>query len=183
MDAFESLVAEILQSKGYWTMTSFKVELTKEEKIEIGRPNTPRWEIDILAYSGKTNELLVVECKSFLDSGGVQFSSFKGEHYAEKYKLFNDDKLREVIFRRLTSQLLENGHLGIKPNIRLCLVAGNIYHKEKDKTKLIELFKQKGWELFDDEWLREGLNSFSNTSYTNNISTIVSKLLIRNKEE
>jgi len=38
---------------------------------EIGRPSSPRWELDIVAYSGRDNLLLVVECKSRLDSQGV----------------------------------------------------------------------------------------------------------------
>jgi hypothetical protein len=37
MDAFEQLVSEILWMEGYWARTSVKVELTKEEKREIGR--------------------------------------------------------------------------------------------------------------------------------------------------
>ena len=35
MDAFETVIASILQRQGYWTLTSVKVELTKAEK----RPN------------------------------------------------------------------------------------------------------------------------------------------------
>ena len=31
MDAFENLVAEIFWKGGYWTQTSFKVDLSKEE--------------------------------------------------------------------------------------------------------------------------------------------------------
>src|SRR4051794_22034801 len=31
---------------------------------EIGRPSSPRWELDIVAYSGRDNLLLVLECKS-----------------------------------------------------------------------------------------------------------------------
>src|SRR5215218_2466380 len=38
---------------------------------EIGRPSSPRWELDIVAYSGRDNLLLVLECKSRLDSQGV----------------------------------------------------------------------------------------------------------------
>jgi hypothetical protein len=37
MDAFEQLVSEILWMQRYWVRTSVKVELTKEEKREIGR--------------------------------------------------------------------------------------------------------------------------------------------------
>ena len=78
MDAFESVIAGILQRQGFWTLTSFKVELTKAEKRTIGRPSSPRWELDVVAYRGRDNELRIVECKSFLDSIGVQCSAFDG---------------------------------------------------------------------------------------------------------
>ena len=64
MDAFEQLVSEILWMVGYWARTSVKVDLTKEKKVLIGRPSSPRWELDIVAYSGRDNTLRVVECKS-----------------------------------------------------------------------------------------------------------------------
>ena len=47
--------------------------MTKAQKREVGRPSTPRWEIDLVAYKAAKNELLAVECKSFLDSTGVIF--------------------------------------------------------------------------------------------------------------
>jgi hypothetical protein len=50
----------LLRRDGYWTATSVKVELTKEEKRKINRPSSPRWEIDVVAYKGSTNELLAV---------------------------------------------------------------------------------------------------------------------------
>ena len=111
MDAFESVVAVLLERKGYWTRTSIKVELTKDEKRLIGRPSSPRWEIDVIAYKGSTNSLLVVECKSYLNSAGVRFSSFDGssEREANRYKLFNEEELRKVFFNRLSMQLVESG--------------------------------------------------------------------------
>ena len=39
MDAFESVVGEILHRDGYWIQPSVKVGLTKEEKRQIGRPS------------------------------------------------------------------------------------------------------------------------------------------------
>lgn len=76
MDAFEQVVAEILWLQGHWVRTSVKVELSKEEKKRIQRPSSPRWELDIVAYSGRSNLLSVVECKSYLDSSGVHFKGF-----------------------------------------------------------------------------------------------------------
>jgi hypothetical protein len=66
MDAFENLIAMLLRRDGYWTTTSVKVELTKDEKKSINRPSNPRWEIDVVAYKGATNQILAVECKSYL---------------------------------------------------------------------------------------------------------------------
>ncbi len=65
MDAFEQVVSEILWIDGFWVRTSVKVDLTKEEKVRIGRPSSPRWELDIVGYSGRDNTLHVVECKSY----------------------------------------------------------------------------------------------------------------------
>jgi hypothetical protein len=55
MDAFEQVVSEILWMDGHWVRTSVKVDLAKEEKVLIGRPSSPRWELDIVGYSGRDN--------------------------------------------------------------------------------------------------------------------------------
>jgi hypothetical protein len=97
------LVSEILWMDGYWVRTSVKVELTKDEKIQIGRPSSPRWELDVVAYSGRENLLKIVECKSHLDSRGVALRAFDGsdDKSAERFKLFADEQLRTVVFERL----------------------------------------------------------------------------------
>jgi hypothetical protein len=102
----EQLGSEILWMEGLWVRTSVKVEITKEEKRLIGRPSSPRWEIDIVAYSGRDNLLYAVECKSYLDSRGVRLCGFDGTDpaTAERYKLFCDDPLREAVFSRLKTQ-------------------------------------------------------------------------------
>ena len=73
MNSFEEVVGDILSGKGFWVRHNFKVDLSKEEKRQIGKPSSPRWELDIVAYKGATNEIFVVECKSYLDSPGVRF--------------------------------------------------------------------------------------------------------------
>jgi hypothetical protein len=83
----------LLRHDGYWTTPSFNVDLTKEEKRRIGSASSPRWELDVVAYKGSTNEVLAIECKSFLDSTGVILR--KGMFEPEtRYKLFTDDALR-----------------------------------------------------------------------------------------
>jgi hypothetical protein len=182
VDAFESVVAALLERKGYWTRTSVKVDLTKEEKRQIGRPTSPRWEIDVIAYKGSTNSLLAVECKSYLNSPGVRFSSFNGssETEANRYKLFNDERLRKVVFNRLSIQLVESGFCAAPPEITLCLVAGNIY---QDAKPIQDHFKKNGWELWDADWLRNELDILSKSGYDNTVVAIVSKLLTQNRSK
>lgn len=180
MDAFESVVGETLWREGYWVQSSLKVELTKEEKIAIGRPSTPRWELDLVGYSGQRNELLVVECKSYLDSFGVQYRSFNGgdEKLAKRFKLFNDPTLRKVVLNRLRHQPAEAGLVSNDPAIKLALVCGKIV-RHKDRQQLREHFEKNDWLLWDEEWLKQKLQAMSTGSYGNSPVAVVAKLLLR----
>jgi hypothetical protein len=181
MDAFEQIVAELLMAQGYWVRTSFKVELTKEEKIEIGRPTSPRWELDLVAYKGAADELLVVECKSYLDSRGVTLASLSlnnPSNTKSRYKLFAEPNLRDVVFSRLVKQLSVKGGCSGTAKVKLALACGKIA-TEKDREGLKNEFKKRGWSLFDSEWLKQGLGNVSAESYDNRVSSVVSKILIR----
>ena len=178
MDAFEQLVAEILWMEGHWVRTSVKVELTKEEKRRIGRPSSPRWELDIVAYNGRDNLLRVVECKSYLNSLGVQAKGFDAESdNASRYKLFNDAPLREVVFERLRLQFCEAGFCPPNPAVKLCLACGKI--DERSREAINRTFVEKGWDLWDESWLRERLGRMAASGYENQVSAVVSKLLLR----
>ena len=111
MDSFESIVAYVLERQGYWVRTSVKVELTKAEKVKIGRRTCPRWELDVVGYMGGKNKLLVLECKSFLNSSGVCVETFMGNCPKDenRYKLFFDQNLRNTVLSRLETQLTESG--------------------------------------------------------------------------
>lgn len=184
MDAFEQLVSEILWMEGYWVRTSVKVELTKEEKRQIGRPSSPRWELDIVGYSGRDNQLLAVECKSYLDSRGVALRAFDGtdDKFAERFKLFTDDQLRIVVFNRLGLQFAESGACPPNPKVKLCLACGRIA-TDADRAGLHKHFAENGWELWDEPWLRERLKQMSDRGYENQVSAVVAKLLLRGKVE
>jgi len=177
MDAFESLIAMLLRREGYWIHPSFKVELTKEEKRQIGKHSSPRWEIDLIAYNAFTNEVLAVECKSFLDSAGVIFRDGQFEP-PKTYKLFVDDVLREVVTNRLARQLEELKACRPNPTVKLCLAAGNIA-KKSDVKGLKEHFSAKNWLLFDREWIREQILKTALASYENDVVFVVTKLLLR----
>jgi hypothetical protein len=185
MDAFEQLVSEILWAKGFWIRTSVKVKLTADDKLQIGRPSAPRWEIDVVAYSGRDNLLHAIECKSYIDSGGVSAKFFRGAHpkglfdLKGRFKLFNDDTLREVVFARLREQVVSSGACMSEPKVKLCLAAGHIASK-RDRDCLRAHFAKNEWELWDEEWLTEGLKLIAAESYENQVSSVVAKLFIRN---
>lgn len=183
MDSFEQVVAEILWMQGYWVRTSVKVNLTTEEKRRIGRHSSPRWELDIVAYSAARNILRVVECKSYMDSTGVRASGFEGgqKDHQSRYKLFNDLTLREVIFDRLKTQLSECGACRQNAQVKLCLAAGKV--READRAWLHEHFKAQKWDLWDEPWLREQLKTMSQQGYENQVSAVVAKLLLRGQSK
>jgi hypothetical protein len=182
MESFETLVGSLLEKDGYWVRTSVKVELTREEKKIIGRPSSPRWELDLVAYKVKSNELLVVECKSYLDSPGVRLRGLDGsdQNDARRYKLFNDKILRKTVFTRLVRQLASSGSCKPSPSINLCFAAGKVA-TEADREGIKALFGRSGWRLFDDSWLKERLLSASKSGYENEVVSVVAKLLLREK--
>lgn len=182
MDSFEQVVATVLDREGYWVRTSVKVSLSAEEKREIGRPSAPRWELDIVAYSGQRNELLVVECKSYLDSYGVRATSFDGPKVEEekRYKLFNDAVLRRVVLQKLERQLVSQGFCPEGTTATLCLAAGNIYG---DPAPLRAIFAKNGWRLFQPSWVIDGLRKLADESYENSVASVVAKMLLRDASE
>jgi len=178
MDAFESIIATILDRDGFWVRTSFKVALTKAEKREINRPSSPRWELDVVAYRPADNLLWVVECKSFLDSRGVAFKGLDPETGgSSRYKLFNEPKTREVVFRRMVQQLTDAGSICANPDIHLCLAAGKIVASDSDR--LHSLFETNGWLLFDREWITDRLLKLAADGYDNAVASVTAKLLFR----
>jgi len=176
MDAFESIIATILDRDGFWVRTSYKVDLSKAEKHEINRPSSPRWELDVVAYRPTDNLLWVVECKSFFDSRGVAFKGLDPETGgSSRYKLFNEPETRRVVFRRMVQQLTDTGSICPDPDVRLCLAAGKIVASDTDR--LHSLFDTNGWLLFDREWITDRLLALANDGYDNSIASVMAKLL------
>lgn len=177
MDAFEKLMATLLRRERCWVRESLKVDLTKEDKRKIGRPSSPRWEIDLVGYKGDSNEILAVECKSFLDSRGVLFRNGRFEP-ANRYKLFSESDLREVVVDRLRQQLVESGACAPNARVRLALAAGKIT-SGTDRRGLERQFSINGWELFDDRAIRAMLTRSAEAGYENDPVLVATKILIR----
>ena len=177
MDAFRSLIVMLLERRGFWVRSGFKVNLTKLDKLSICHPTCPRWEIDIVAYKGAANELWLVECKSQLDSWGVKFSSFTKEG-PNGYRFFTDANLRRVVTNRVVAQLEETGSCQSTPTTTLCLATGKI-RNEADRHSVREYFKRSGWVLWDDEWISSALCDFSKGSYEDDVARLVATFLLR----
>ena len=176
MNAFESIVAGILEAQGFWVRTNFKVDLTKEQKAQIGRPTTPRWDLDVVAYQPGSNLLRIVECKSYLDSAGVSFRGFDPETGGtDRYKLFNDENLRNVIIGALVSQLDTYQLLRGRPTVELCLAAGNI--RQSSVAKLESHFTKQGWGLYDADWILSGIQRVADSGYEDSTLSIMAKLI------
>jgi hypothetical protein len=180
MDAFESVIATILEHRGYWVRSSYKIDLSKAEKAHLGKPSLPRPELDLVAYKGQGNVIRVVECKSYLDSAGVSISAFNGtnEKSAERFKLLLRDEWRELMERRLIEQMCEAGLTERRPSVLWCLAAGKV-KSAADEVALSEWFAHRGWEFWGPGWVAEGVRALACGSYENDVATIVSKLIVR----
>ncbi len=179
MNAFEKLVAELLWLDGYWVQTGIRVNLTKEEKVEIGRPSAPSWPIGIVAYRGVTNELLAIVTKSFFDSTGVTISEFEAPAGTPNdiYKLFREHDLRRVILRALRQQMIAAGLCPAGDPAQLGLVVGKI--KKGDEQALEGKFEREGWFLRASPWLRSGLKRLSENSFRDHQAAVAAKILLR----
>lgn len=177
MDAFENLAADILANQGYWVRTGVKVGLTRDDKIAIERKSSPRWEIDLVAYHVGRNELLLLECKSYLDSGGVHFADLLPDAKLKgRYKLFHDEKLRVTVTARLLTDFVENGRCPADVTVGFGLIYG--YATAHNERLLQAHFEAKHWRLYGPTWLDRGLKDLATGGYENSTAAVVAKLLI-----
>lgn len=179
MDHFETIVCDLLEAAGYWVRRSFKVEMTKEEKRRVGRHSMPRPEIGILAYKRETEELLVLEAKSFLDSPGVSLDQLSEAHDKPegRCKLFTCEKYRQVVFQRLRLELLRHGVISDKTKLRLGLAAGKVHRHESAQVR--EFMDSRGWYFLSPQDIQDQVMRFSEMGYENNPAVITAKILLR----
>jgi len=181
MDAFESLMATLLEREGYWVRNSFKVELTKGEKRAIERPSSPRWELDLVAYNARDNVILAVECKSYFDSPGMNMKHFGSQKtvFTNRMKLFNGKKLKRIVLARMKKQMLKEGLCNESSEVQLCLATGKM-SSDIEREKVNELFIKRGWKLYDDVWIAEKVKAFASLGYENDVAAVVAKIILRN---
>lgn len=177
MDAFEDPVARLLRREGFWTRQSYRINLTKADKVAIGKPSLPRPELDILAYKPVQNLVAWVECKSYLDSSGVHSSAFDGRNpaFAQRFKTFTDDNYREIATRVLVDQLVDSELVRPDPAVQYWLIAGNV--AKGSQTAVSEHFAQREWVLRGRDWITAELQKLMDEPYEDDVVTMAAKLL------
>lgn len=179
MDAFEEIAFKLLLEDNYWVRHSVKVNLTKEEKVNIHKPTTPRPEIDLVAYRPKENELLLIEVKSYLDSNGVRMDELLKEYAIQKgkYKLLTSANYREIISTRLKKDWMKSGLIDRNTRITYGLIAGKVFMNKEDKMQ--QYFNERNWFFWGPSEVRSRLEKLMNNRYENNQATVMSKILMR----
>lgn len=180
MDYFEATIRRLLEEEGYWTKQSFKVELTKGEKRQIGKPSIPRPEIDLIAYKPSQNELLAIEVKSLLDSGGVKLFDLQQDYEVPKgkYKLFTCSNYRKIVFNRLSNQLFREGQILSDVHIRLGLAAGNVHKNLESEMRSFSKFND--FFFWGPSDIREKVKELAMKGYENDPTVMAAKILVRN---
>jgi hypothetical protein len=74
------------------------------------------------------------------------------------------------------SQLEERGSCSRSPRVKLCLAAGHIASKAHDR--LVQMFRDRDWELWDNRRIPERLNEVSKSGYEDDVAALVAKLVL-----
>ena len=179
MNHFEGVIKTILEHDGYWVRQSFKVELTKQEKRDIGKPSLPRPEIDLLAFKQSENKILALEAKSYLDSSGIHFNELQKRYDTPegRYKLFTCCKYQRILLDRLMDNLINIGMADMNTHIILGLVAGKVHKSMCDEVQ--EYFNKNNWFFWGPDDVKNKLNELAQSRYENDPAIITTKILMR----
>lgn len=177
MDYFESIVKTLLEHEGYWVRQSFKVNLTKAEKRQVGKHSIARPEIDLLAYKPEKKEVIALEVKSLLDSFGVRISDLTQRHevMTGHYKLFTCENYRNVVFARLKKDLIEKKMIDEDVSIRLGLAAGKVYQGKIAEVR--SFLESKGWFFWSPRDIYQRIKNLPDCGYENEPAIITAKIL------
>ena len=178
MDAFEEIISELLERDKYWVKNSVKINtITKEDKVDLQKPSMPTPEIDLVAYDAGNNELILIEVKSFLYSGGVRKDDVIVSHpYLKgKYKILTCLRYQEILKKRLREKWEERGLINPDTQIRFGLIAGNIYgnHESDIKKHAVD----NNWFYWGPRDIETKIKDLANTSYENKQINMISKIL------
>lgn len=174
MDVFEQLVAGILRFEGYWVEANVRVKLSPDDKRSLDNYSMPHPEVDLVAYKPATAGLLVIECKSYFDSGGIHARDLAGGQNAQRYKMFVNARLRELVFKQLVGQFRQRGLLPGDVWPRLALAYGHA--TEHNEALIVEQAAKQGWLLLGPRAIRERVLAMADEPYDNQTASLVAKL-------
>lgn len=179
MNAFEQIVAKLLEEDGYWVRISVKINLTKQEKVLLGKPSLPRPEIDIVAYSVHQNMLYLLEVKSFLDSNGVYYEHVANDNEVRdgRYKLLTSNQYRNILVSRLKEDWKKSGIINDNTLVSFGLVAGKIYKETEQEFE--SYFMKRKWLFWGPKEIKNRIFKLSNKGYEDDMMVITSKILSR----
>jgi hypothetical protein len=179
MDHFENIVRLLLEKEGYWVISSFKVNLTKEEKAATGKHTIPRPEINLIAYRPKDGYVLALEVYSYLDSTGVSVDKLAERHdlTSGRFKLFTSEKYRNIVFNRLSNDLIERGYLASKIPIKLGLVAAKV--KNGTDADVLDYMVKEDLFYWSPKMIKDKIIPLAKDGYENEALYIVTKILMR----
>jgi len=179
MDHFEGIISTLLEAEHYWIRRSFKVQVTKDEKRQIGKPSIPRPEIDLLAFDFSRNEVIAFEAKSYLDSPGVKLAELQEEHQVQegRYKLFTSKRYRSVVLSRLLQDLIACGMANSDTRVSLGLAAGKVYQQQSEAIR--EFMNKRNWLFWSPEDIKDKVMALAERGYENDPAIITAKILMR----
>jgi hypothetical protein len=179
MEYFESIVSTLLEAEGYWVRRSFKVNVSKAEKRDIGHHSIPRPEIDLLGLQFAKNEVLALEVKSLLDSPGVKLAYLQEKYDVPSghFKLFTSERYRSIVQSRLLRDLISYGMADSGTKVLFGLAAGKVYRLESDKIR--EFMEGQGWVFWSPEDIKRKVTALADHGYENDPAIITAKILMR----
>ena len=155
MEKFENIVSTLLEAEGFWVRCAFKVNVTLEEKRQVGKQSSPRPEIDMLAFHLGRNEVLALDVKAFLDSPGVKLAHLQEEHEvpAGRHKLFTSERYRTIVLARLLQDLITAGMANAQTQVRLGMVVGKVNQGQSEAIR--ELIEAKDWLFWSPDDIKQ----------------------------
>ena len=153
-EAFEDIVAVLLEADGYWVKRNVKIQIPSAQVVTLGLRNGA-CELDLVALRLKEpQEVLVVECKSFGRSGGVDWKTFAPPTppvtRKHRYRLFWDYAFQASI----TGLLNTNGVTPSLPHV-YCLASAAT--QASSHAQIQAHLHARGMRLFDRAWLMQRL--------------------------
>lgn len=178
MDYFEQIAARYLEAQGYWIRRGERIDLSKKDKRDLGKPSLPRPEVDLVGYKARDDVLVLFEVKSYLDSPGVKYDALAASTNGEgRLKLLTDRKYQTMLAERLKSDYVMKRLVHEATKVVFGLVAGNVPRGDRQRVKA--LAAERGWVYVSPEEIAAWVRSRAAEPYENDPVTLAAKLVLR----